>query len=298
VAARATAPVSAGGGIQEVHVDRLPAVVGQLLGDGDECGPVPAVAELVPGIAVGSREPLPDRAERPKRVGPPAAPARYKAVAAARAGPDASRVSWRRVAVRHGRAAPGPDPGRAASRAGAAVGVVLAARPVPAEGEAAPGRGGCPGDGVAVVQQVRGNTRTWAGYLLTSSSPWQAGTSLSSCCRTARPARARASSPSRPAPASAASAASRARSQAGIQVFMRGIAGRLAGGAPAPGPFMSLLPGCWSLLMRVPVMAVSSFRGGRGAGPAARPRAGVTRSGRGWPRGRWRRWRRRGRRPG
>jgi len=40
----------------------------------------------------------------------------------------------------------------------AAVGGVLAARPVPAEGEAAPGRGGCPGDGVAVGQQVPGNT--------------------------------------------------------------------------------------------------------------------------------------------
>jgi hypothetical protein len=36
-AARATAPASAGGVfLEEVHVDRLPAVIGQLLGDGDE----------------------------------------------------------------------------------------------------------------------------------------------------------------------------------------------------------------------------------------------------------------------
>ena len=49
-----------------------------------------------------------------------------------------------------------PDlvPGALHRGAAAAVGGVLAARPVPVEGEAAPGRGGCPGDGVAVGQQV------------------------------------------------------------------------------------------------------------------------------------------------
>ena len=36
VVARATASVAVGGVFQEVHVDRLPAVIGQLLGDGDE----------------------------------------------------------------------------------------------------------------------------------------------------------------------------------------------------------------------------------------------------------------------
>jgi hypothetical protein len=53
-----------------------------------------------------------------------------------------------------------PDlvPGALHRGAGAAVGGVLATWPVPVEGEAAPGRVGCPGDGVAVGQQVPGDT--------------------------------------------------------------------------------------------------------------------------------------------
>jgi hypothetical protein len=64
---------------------------------------------------------------------------------------------WRRLAVRRGRAASGPRPRRCIVGAAAAVGGVLAARHVPVEGEAAPARGGCPGDGVAVGQQVPGD---------------------------------------------------------------------------------------------------------------------------------------------
>src|SRR6202034_4213436 len=58
-----------------------------------------------------------------------------------------------------------PDlvPGALHGGAAAAVGGVLAARPVPVEGEAAPGRGGCPGDGAAVGQQVPGDTAELGG---------------------------------------------------------------------------------------------------------------------------------------
>ena len=137
----------------------------------------PPLLALVLGEAVGSREPVPDRAERPERVGPPAALAAVRDAGVVVEGPgvvvlhDAVQAvaAARRPGCLAGDAGGGlrlavaelrPDlvPGALHRGAGAAVGGVLAARPAPVEGEAAPGRGGCPGDGVAVGQQVPGDT--------------------------------------------------------------------------------------------------------------------------------------------
>src|SRR5208337_2535367 len=128
-------------------------------------------------MAVGPREPVLNRPERPECVRPLAALAAARdagvvperpcvvvlhdavqAVAAARrpgclAGDAGGGL---RLVVAELR--PYVVPGALHRGAGAAVGGVLAARSVPVEGEGAPGRGGCPGDGVAVGQQVPGNT--------------------------------------------------------------------------------------------------------------------------------------------
>src|SRR5580693_6119725 len=119
-------------------------------------------------MAVGSREPVPDRAERAERVRPPVAVSAVRDAGVVVEGPGVvvlhdpvqAVAAARRPGCLAGDAAGGlrlavaelrPDlvPGALHRGAGAAVGVVPA-RPAPVEGEAAPGRVGCPGDGVAV----------------------------------------------------------------------------------------------------------------------------------------------------
>src|ERR1700731_502680 len=120
---------------------------------------------------VGACEPLPDRPERRDVVRPPVALAAVRDAGVVVEGPGVvvlhdpvqAVAAARRPGCLAGDAGGGlrlavaelrPDlvPGALHGGAGAAVGVVLAAWPVPVEGEAAPGRGGCPGDGVAVGQ--------------------------------------------------------------------------------------------------------------------------------------------------